>query len=815
MGRDLLEQWFASRGWSPWPFQRNAWDAHAQGHGGLIEVPTGAGKTYAAFGAALIDLIDHHRALGPAWRGRDSGLHVLYLTPLRAVARDIELALRAPIDDLALPYAVEGRTGDTPAAVRLRQKTRPPHVLVTTPESLSLLLTRDDAAMFFASLRSVIVDEWHDLLPSKRGSQVELALARLRTFATTLRTWALSATLPNLDEALAASAGVDDAGRPRPGVLIRGGMRRETIIDSILPSSPHHLPWAGHLGLTMLPEVLAALDPRSPTIVFTNTRSQAERWFHAIVYHRPQWTDAMALHHGSLDRDERERVEAGLKSGSLRLVVATSSLDLGVDFAPVERVVQIGSPKGIARIAQRAGRAAHRPMTPCRISCVPTHALELIEIDAARSALIRGDLEPRTGQPRPLDVLAQHLVTCALGGGFDADVLFREVRTAHAYRDLTRGEFEWALDAVHTGGALHAYPNFRRVARLPDGRYAVTDRRIAQLHRLNVGTIVSDSSVELRYVRGRSLGRIEESFVANLREGQRFVFAGKTLTFAYIRDAVAFARPAKGRASITPIWSGTRLPISESLAAAIREALASPDADSPERAAAAELLAAQRRLSHVPRPDETLTEVHHTREGTHLFLFPFEGRLVHAGLAALFALRLTRLHTATLTTAVDDYGLEILAPREFPFVTLLTPALFSSEGLLDDVAASLRMSQLAKLQFREVARVAGLVQENAPGAKKPVRHTRASSSLLFDVLAEFDAGNMFLHQARREVLERHFEHSRLARTLRRLEQSTLRLTTPPRLTPLAFPLLLERQSATLSSQSLAQRLAEMRREWTP
>lgn len=743
-----------------------------------------------------------------------SGLAILYLTPLRAVARDIEAALKAPITDLNLPFIAEGRTGDTPSSVRLRQKDRLPHILITTPESLSLLLTRPDAPTLFATLRTTIVDEWHELLPSKRGSQIELALARLRAFSPRARTWALSATLPNLDEARAAALGFDAHGHPNPGTIVRGGMRRDTIVDSILPSHPSHLPWAGHLGLTMLPDVLASLDPATPTIVFTNTRSQAERWYHAILYNKPEWAGTLALHHGSLDRDERERVEAGLKSGSLRIVVATSSLDLGVDFAPVERVLQIGSPKGIARVAQRAGRAAHRPMTPCRITCVPTHALELIEIDAARSALAAGELEPRAGHDKPLDVLAQHLVTCALGGGFDPDALFREVRTAHAFRDLSREEFDWALTIVTHGGALHAYPDFRRVSSSPDGRLGVPDRRIAQLHRMNIGTIVSDSAIEIRYVRGRSLGRIEESFVANLREGQKFVFAGKVLAFAGLKDAVAYARPARGTANHTPIWSGTRLPISESLAAAIRTSLASTRADSPELTAAAPLLAAQRRLSLIPQPHELLAEIHATREGTHLFLFPFEGRSVHAGLAALLALRLTRLRESTLTTAIDDYGLEILGPRDFPYADLLTPALFSADALAEDTAASVNMSQLAKLQFREVARVAGLVQENYPGARKSGRQSRASSSLLFDVLTEFDSGNMLLHQARREVLERHFEHSRLARTLARLRESTLRITTPARLTPLAFPLLIERQSATLSSQTIAQRLNDMRQQWS-
>lgn len=827
-GRASLERWFDSRGWTPWPFQIRAWNAHSAGRGGLIEVPTGAGKTYAAYGGPLVQLIDEwgeeQRAAAalPGTRPRTKktwgvGLRVLYITPLRAVARDIELALKSPITELNLPFSVEGRTGDTSAGIRARQSKRLPNVLVTTPESLTLMLAREDAATRFENLRAVIVDEWHELVSSKRGSQVELALARLRRFVPSLRTWALSATLPNLDQALAAAMGADELGSPNPGEVVRGGMRREVIVDSVLPSQERNLPWAGHLGLSMLPDVLANLDPAEPTIIFTNTRSQAERWYHALLYERPQWADVLALHHGSIDRGERERVEAGLKDGSLRLVVATSSLDLGVDFSPVERVVQIGSPKGIARVAQRAGRAAHRPMTPCRITCVPTHALELFEIAAARRALDAGELESREPIDKPLDVLAQHLVTCAMGGGFIREDLLREVRRAWSFRRLTDQEFDWSLALVKHGGALTAYPDFRRVVENEHGLHLVKDRHIATLHRLNVGTIVSDSTLEIRLLRGRSLGRIEENFIANLRENERFVYAGKVLTFAFLKDSIAYARPASGKSNYTPIWGGNKLPISESLAAAIRDSLGRAGEgllDTPELLAAANLVRTQQRLSVIPKAEELLAEVHSTREGAHLYLFPFEGRLVHAGIAAVLALRFTRLLKSTITTTVNDYGLELLGPKDFPFDELTTPEVFSMEKLTEDAVASVNLSQLAKLQFREIARVAGLVFENYPGTRKSARQVRASSSLLFDVLAQFDPDNLLLHQARKEVLDRHFERGRLGRTMQRLAGSPLRLTRPRTFTPLAFPILIERQSALLSSQSITERLEEMRRTWS-
>jgi ATP-dependent helicase Lhr and Lhr-like helicase len=825
-GREALREWFISRCWRPFAFQEEAWAAYGRGESGLINVPTGAGKTYAAYLGPLADVLDEARA------GKVRGLRILFITPLRAVSRDIEAALKEPVAALGLErrIRVESRTGDTSSSVRARQKQELPPVLITTPESLSLLLTLDNSAELFARLRAVIVDEWHELLASKRGTQTELGLARLRRLAPEVRTWALSATLANLDEAACAAVGKRQATGSRP-CIIRAEIRRPIHIETLIPSDPQRLPWAGHLGLRMLDDLLGALDVTHSTLIFTNTRSQAEIWYQAIRYKRPEWAGIMALHHGSIDRGERERVERGLKSGIIRLVVCTSSLDLGVDFAPVERVVQIGSPKGVARLMQRAGRAGHRPGAACRILCVPTHAMELVEVASVRRAIGHGEIEPRLPLGKPLDVLAQHLVTCALGGGFDADELYEEVRSAWTYRMLTRQEFDWALALVREGGGtLSAYPQFHKVMPV-EGRYRVADRRIAQLHRLNVGTITGDATVTLRYTSGRTLGSIEEAFVGKLRPGERFFFAGKTLEFVRLAELEAFVRPARGRSSYTPRWSGTKLPISESLSEEIRRTLADvgdllaegrkaarergTEASSlePELRAALGMLGVQARLSALPRDGRTLVELLESREGQHLFIFPFEGRLVHGGLAALLALRLTRSQPATFSLSVNDYGLELLSPDPLGFEELLTPGLFSDERLVEDAVQSVNISALARAQFREIARVAGLVFQMYPGARKSGRQLHASSSLLFDVFSEFDPGNLLLEQARREVLERHFEESRLARTLRRLRDSRLLITHPCQATPLAFPLMLERFGASLSSQSLLERIERMRREW--
>lgn len=800
---DRLRGWFKSRGWTPWPFQESCWSAYSAGESGLLHVPTGAGKTYAAFFAPLADIVDDQDL------GR--GIRILYVTPLRAVSRDIEAAMRLPAESLDLNVRIESRTGDTTSSARARQKTRLPDVLITTPESLTLLLTYTDAPDRFRNLRAVIVDEWHELLGSKRGTQTELALARLRRWSPDLRTWALSATLSNLREAAEAATGSG-----RPARLIGADIPRPVEIHTLIPSSPDAFPWAGHLGLSMLPEVVDAIDPDLSTLIFTNTRSQAERWYQAILATRPDWEPHAALHHGSIDRDERERVEAGLKDGSVRLVVATSSLDLGVDFAPVERVFQVGSPKGIARLIQRAGRAAHRPGAPCSIVCVPTHGMELIEVAAVRRAISHTEIEPRTPEPKPLDVLAQHMVTCALGGGFDPDALFEEVRTTAAYASLTREEFDWTLALVREGGGtLRAYPEYCKIIE-DNGVYTVPQRRIAQLHRLNVGTITGEATVDIRFQQGRRLGSIEEAFVSRLRPGEKFVFGGRILAFVRLYDMVCTVRAASGRTNHTPHWAGTKLPISETLSRAVRETLQSArddTADSPELHAASGLIEAQSRLSRVPDAHEILIEACSTREGHHLSIYPFEGRLVHAGLAAIIALRLTRLRPATLTTAANDYGFELLSQTGTPLHDLLTPELFFPENLAADAIESVNLGELAKRQFREIARVAGLVFQSYPGSRKSARQVQANASLIYDVYQQFDPDNLLMHQARREVLEKQFQQTRLARTMQRLHEGPRVLVQVDKPTPLGLPLVIERIGATLSSETLLERIEHMKQQW--
>jgi ATP-dependent Lhr-like helicase len=739
---------------------------------------------------------------------RTPALRVLWITPLRALAGDTAEALAQPLRDLGFDWTIGTRTSDTPSSARARQDKRLPTALLTTPESLALLLSRTDSSALFDSLRLVVVDEWHELMGTKRGVQVELTLARLRQIRPELRIWGLSATIGNLDDARGALLGTER----RESRIVRGVEPKRVVVDALIPPVVERFPWAGHLGTQMLPAVVTAIDEGESAIIFTNTRSQTEIWYRALLEARPDWAGVIALHHGSLERKTREWVEEGLRNGRLRCVIATSSLDLGVDFSPVDRVLQIGSPKGVARLLQRAGRSGHRPGALSRVTCVPTNVLELIDVAAARDGIEAGAIESRLAVERPLDLLVQHVVTIALGGGFVAEQLLHEVRTTRAYAGLTDEEWEWVMDFVSRGGdALQGYEEYARVVQR-DGRWVVENREIARRHRMSMGTIVSDAQITVQYLRGQRLGSVEESFIARLRPGDRFTFAGKPLEFVRVRDMRAWVRRAPNVQGVIPRWMGSRLPLSGELAAAIRRRLDEAQRGifrGDEMEALRPILEVQARWSHIPARDELLIERVHTREGDHLFVFPFEGRLVHEGLAALFARRLSRLKPISFAIATNDYGFELLSAEPAPLTEALASGLLSPDNLFDDLPAALNASEMAKRQFREIARVAGLVFPGFPRSGKTARQLQASSGLFFDVLERYDPSNLLLSQARREVLERQLERSRLACTLERLAKARVVITTPRRTPPLAFPLLVDRARDRVSSETVTDRIRRM------
>ncbi|HVR50147.1 MAG TPA: ligase-associated DNA damage response DEXH box helicase [Pseudorhodoferax sp.] len=804
--KKALQNWFTVRGWKPFPFQRAVCKAIAAGESGLLHATTGAGKTYAVWFGALQAFAGR-----PPPRGAAAALTVLWITPMRALAADTLRALREPLAELAPHWTAGARSGDTSSAERSAQDRRLPTVLVTTPESLSLLLARADAPALFGQLRMVVVDEWHELLGNKRGVQVQLALARLRQWRAGLCIWGMSATLGNLDEAMQVLLGPG-----QPGRLVQGAVSKRLVIDTLLPPRAERFPWAGHLGLAMLAQVVDELAASSTALVFTNTRSQSEIWYQALLQARPDWAGAIALHHGSLDRAVREWVEAGLKAGQLRAVVCTSSLDLGVDFLPVERVLQIGSAKGVARLLQRAGRSGHAPGRPSRITLVPTHSLELVEAAAARAAVAAGQVEAREPPAQPLDVLVQHLVTVALGGGFSPDALYAEVRRTHAYARLDAQRWQWCLDFVRQGGAaLAAYPDYRRVVPDAEGVWRVPEARLARRHRANIGTIVSDASMAVQFVGGARIGSVEESFAARLKPGEAFVFGGRLLELVRIHEMTAWVRRASGRRAAVPRWNGGRMPLSSTLADAVVAELAAAGAghwESPEMRSAQPLLALQQRWSALPTPDSLLAETLKSREGWHLFLYPFAGRQVHLGLASLLAWRAAQAAPRSFSIAVNDYGIELLCATAVDWPALLPELLHqASDGptLLAEVLASLNAGALAQRRFREIARVAGLIFQSHPGERRSSRQLQASSALFWEVFRNHDPANLLLRQAEQELLAQELELGRLQAALARMAGQRLVLHALARPTPFAFPLMVERFREQLSSERVADRIARM------
>ena len=808
--RPALDNWLEQQAINALPFQRRAWQAAMAGRQGLIHAPTGRGKTLAAMAGAL--LRDY-----PPLPGARSATRVLWITPLRALAADSERQIATIVSALRPHWRVGRRTGDTPASQRRKLASQPPEVLVSTPESLSVLLSHEDSRRRLRHIGHVVVDEWHELLGNKRGVLLQLALEHLRGLSPALQTWGLSATLGNLDQAMSVLLGPG-----RQGELISDEHQRRCDIVSVLPDgssldTPTRFPWAGHLGTHLLPCVLPLIDQAKSTLLFANTRSQAELWHLALVTSRPDLDDCIALHHGSLDRAERQRVEARLAAGELRCVVATSSLDLGVDFQPVDQVIQIGSPKGIARLLQRAGRSGHRPDGYSRIHCVPTHALELAEIAAVRQALQDKHLESRPPPTLSLDVLSQHLVTLAAGGGFRPDEMLAEVRRCHAFSALDDSQWQWLLDFIRRGGqALSGYPQFCKVEP-QDGLWKVTSPAIARRHRMAIGTITSDAAMQVKFQRGQRLGTIEEGFISRLRPGESFLFAGRLLELLRVRDMTAYVRRSRKRSSNVPRWQGGRLPISTELAgqmlALFDRFAAGHAAETPEMPALQPILQLQQRISALPGRDRLLIEHIRLRDGEALYLYPFAGRLANEGLAALLAWRLGQRQPSSLTVSANDYGLELHSSQPIILAGTDWPALLSTEHLTEHVLAAINATEMARRQFRDIARIAGLVFSGYPGQSKGARQIQASSGLVFDVLQRFDGENRLLDQAHREVLENQLELARLRQALERMQQQQLAIHCPEGLTPLAFPLWADRQAATLSTEdwrTRIQRITEQR-----
>jgi ATP-dependent Lhr-like helicase len=808
-GWDIVENWFSSKEWEVFPFQKEVWKAFVEGNNGLLNAPTGSGKTFALWMPTLIKWINEHP--DDYQKLENNGLQLLWITPLRALAKDIQSALQTSLNELGIPWEVGRRTGDVSTSVKQKQNRKMPEVLITTPESVHVLMAQKYYARHFKKLNTVVVDEWHELLGSKRGIQTELALSRLKGLRTELQIWGISATIGNLDQALEVLLGADH--QNENSTIIRAKVKKEMKVTSVLPDDVETFPWSGHLGLNLLEKITPIIDSHTSTLVFTNTRGQAEMWFQKILESRPDYAGQIALHHGSLDREVRNWVEQALHEGILKAVVCTSSLDLGVDFRPVDTVIQIGSPKGVARFMQRAGRSGHRPGEVSSIFFVPTNALELIEAAALKNAIDESEMESREPILKPIDVLVQYLVTLGVSDGFFPEDILPEVRKTFAYQTLQDDEWEWLLTFITTGGrSLGKYPEYSKVTIDEDGLYKVIDRRIARRHRMSIGTISSDSMMRVKYLTGGNLGNIEETFIASLNIGDKFWFAGRNLELVQLKEMVAYVRRAKGTKSKVPSWQGGRMSLSSNMSKILRRTMQDAiagDTGMIELETIEPILDVQKDWSILPNENQFLIEKSYSREGCHVFFFPFEGRYVHEGMSALIAHRISKMKPISFSIAMNDYGFELLSDQDIPIEEALENNVLSPENLMDDISASMNDSELAKRKFWEIGQVAGLVFHGFPGEQRKTKHLRMSTSLMFDVFTEYEPGHLLIQQAFDEVMFFQLDEIRLTKVLMKIQDQEIVVNHTERFTPYAFPIFVDRLRGKLSSEKLIDRVRKM------
>ena len=805
-GYKKLLQWLKSKKWKLQSFQKETLEAFLDGKSGLLNAPTGSGKTYALWFPVLVDQIDKSSVTK-----QTPGLKILWITPLKALARDLQRNMQIACDALEIPWQVGIRTGDISAAERRLQKKQMPEALIITPESLHLLFAQKGSTAILKNIQTVVVDEWHELLGSKRGVQTELALSRLRSINPGLQTWGISATIGNLKEAKEVLLGQNHD--PQNTVIIRASGSKNIIIETILPDKIETLPWAGYLGIRLLDKVVEVVRKSRTTLIFTNTRSFTEAWYQAIIEKYPEFAGIAALHHGSLENEMRTWVEQALHEEKLKFVVCTSSLDLGVDFEPVETVIQIGSPKSIARFVQRAGRSGHQPGASAKIHFVPTNSLELIEVSALREGIEENILEERTPYINAFDVLAQWMVTLAVGDGFEEKTLFREIKSTYCFQYIDRKEWEWLLGYITTGSSsLEVYDEFKKVEK-EDNLYVVKERRIAMRHRLSIGTIMSDASLRVKFQHGKYLGTIEEPFIARLKPGDVFWFAGRSVQYLRLREMTVTVRNEPTKVGKVPQWLGARMSLSPKLATMMRHQL-SDVAENPQQEIEINklmpLLMLQNKRSAIPALDEFLIEQLESREGHHVFMYPFEGRLVHEGMAAVIAHRISEITPITFSIAMNDYGFELLSDQYVDMEFILSKGkLFSTENLLEDIHQSVNASEMAKRRFREIAAIGGLVFQGFPGKKMKARHLQASSALFFDVMMEYEKDNLFIRQAFQEVLDYQLAEPQLRKALDRINLQRKVIMKLKKPSPLCFPLLVDRARAQLSSEKLEQRVEKM------
>jgi ATP-dependent Lhr-like helicase len=840
-------------------FQEQTWQHIIDSESGLVNAPTGCGKTFSVFLGSLIQFINEHPDSFQS--KKTNGLQLLWITPLRALAKDIGRAMEEVISGLGMQWKIGIRNGDTETSEREKQKRQMPEVLIITPESLHLLLAQKGYPNIFSSLKIMAVDEWHELLGSKRGVQVELAVSRiagirelsgvdsqesivnsqnafttgslptnhhspsttddyrLTTNDSRLSLWGISATIGNLEQA----KDVLLAPVQRKGIIVKAHINKTIEIESIIPDEMEKYPWAGHLGIKLADKVIPIINNSRTTLIFINTRGMSETWYQTLLTVCPDLAGAIALHHGSIERQLRTWVEEALHAGTLKAVVCTASLDLGVDFRPVETVIQVGSPKGVARFLQRAGRSGHQPDAVSKIYFLPTHSLELVEAAALKEGIRENLIESREPMLLCFDVLTQYLCTLAVGDGFIPAVIYKEIKATYCFADITEKEWNDILYFITLGGnALQQYDEYKKVD-IIDGIYRITGRRMAMRHRLHIGTIVSDAMLKVKFMSGGYIGVIEEYFISRLDPGTVFTLAGRNLELVMIKDMTVIVKKSNATKSIVPSWNGGRMPLSANLGRKLREKFNEAftkvegkgrkvNGRDPELVALQPLFDLQENLSHVPRANELLLEQIETKDGFHLFVYPFEGRLVHEAMAAILAYRISKIMPITFSFAMNDYGFELLSDQPIPVDDSNVYELFSPDNLLADIQRSVNSTEMAKRKFRDIAVIGGLIFQGMPGEQTKARHLQSSASLLFNVFLEYDPNNVLLQQAYREVLDQQMEEVRLRNMLERVQQSTIIITFPERLTPFCFPIKVDSMRENLSSEKLEDRVKRMQQQ---
>jgi len=806
---DIAKDWFASKGWTVFPFQENAWDAHFAGMSGLVNAPTGSGKTYSLFIPTILEYIRENK---DDYTKSKNGLQVVWVTPIRALGKEIQLSCSKAAAALGLNWNIAIRSGDTTSTERAKQWKQMPEMLITTPESLHVMMATSGYSERFASLKTIVVDEWHELIGSKRGVQTELFISRMTGLCPKLKVWGISATIGNMNEAVEVLL----AGKPKSErVVIKADIHKKIRVETLKPDVIEKFPWAGHLGLAMMEKVSPIIKQSKSTLIFTNTRAQCEIWYQKLLEADPELAGLMAMHHGSLSREVRDWVESALYDGRLKAVVCTSSLDLGVDFRPVETIVQIGSPKGVSRFIQRAGRSGHQPGAASVIYFVPTHSLELVEAAALREAVKEQYLEDRIPYIRSFDVLIQYLMTLAVSEGLDPVKIFPEVKKTFCYESLSQEEWLQVLNfLVYGSQSLKAYTEYQKVGEV-NGKYFPINKNVARRHKMSIGTIVGTTMMSVAFVRGRRIGTVEEWFMSHISPGENFWFAGQSLELVRIKDNTAQVKKSKKKTGKIPSYMGGRLNLSSQMSEVMQEQLYKYLEGKPveeEMELLKPLFDTQQARSIMPKRDEFLIEYFESKEGFHLLMYPFEGRYVHEGMGALLAKRISLLLPISFSIAMNDYGFELLSDREIDVEEIVQADLFSTKNLTADITASINAVEMAARQFRDIAKISGLIFQGYPGQPKKERHLQSSAKMIFEVFKDYEPDNLLYQQTYDEVMTFQLEEARLRSVLDRIRSQHIIISRPQKATPFAFPIMVDRLREKVTSEKLLDRIAKMKLE---